>query len=72
MNNNEDRQSALAKLDHYEEGSMLVEVRDKWWKFWLPKQVAYGTYVRVGSIVSIHIKQVPVPIYYTLPEGSDG
>ena len=57
----------MNKLDEYEEGVMLVEVRDKWYKFWLPKTVTFGSYVRVGSLVSVRIKQVPMPIYYKLP-----
>ena len=36
-------------MNDYEEGSLYVDVRKRWWQFWLPKQVFAGRYVSIGN-----------------------
>ena len=51
--------------DHIEEMLIAnVPVRDKWWKFWLPKSVRYfyGIYSKMGDISQISIADKRISI----------
>ncbi len=46
-------------ISHYEEGTFTVNLRNRWWKFWMPNNHTYGRYCRIGSQVTIYILGFP-------------